>query len=325
MTKKRLDHVDDHVIVASVDREAELYYSAPVELADGSYALASVPPHVDLELTNVCDLACEFCETLVMKRKPGMMSLKLFKKIVDQCEAIGVRSCKLNLWGESLLNKQLCNMVDYAKTHSKLILQFNTNANRLTPEISRRLVSAGLDRLTVSIDGITKETYEKLRVKGSYEDVFRNVHDLMDIKKQLNTNDPHLTVQIIRTTENANEIEPFVEYWKNCADQVTVTNIGITVTESILRFSLRERNGLGRKACEQPWQRLSVLWDGTVTVCCSDFEGVLAIGKVDETSLLDLWHGEKLTRLRRRHAARDFDGLICKTCTETRNYSNIAS
>jgi radical SAM protein with 4Fe4S-binding SPASM domain len=324
MKEKRLDHVDDHMIVASADREAELYYSVPFELADGGYALAPVPPHVDLELTNVCDLACEFCETLVMKRKPGMMSLELFKKIIDECDAIGVKSCKINGWGESLLNKQLCNMVDYAKTHSKLILQFNTNANRLTPKISRRLVSAGLDRLTVSIDGITKETYEKLRVKGSYEDVFRNVHDLLDIKKQLNTNYPHLTVQIIRTTENATEIEPFVEYWKNHADQVTVTNIGITVTESVLRFSLRERSAQGRKACEQPWQRLFVNWNGEVTVCCSDFDGVLAIGNIDETSLLDLWHGEKLTQLRRRHAARDFDGLICKTCTETRRYSDGA-
>jgi hypothetical protein len=323
MSKSLLDHNEDHAVVVSSGSESEAHFFNPVPIEGKGYALTEIPSHVDIELTNVCDLACEFCETLVMKRKPGMMSLETFQRIVDECEEIGVRSVKLNLWGESLLNKQLCQMVDYAKKNTKLILQFNTNANRLTPDISRKLVKSGLNRITISIDGITKETYEKLRVKGSFEDVYRNVDDLLRIKKELGSSAPHVTVQIIKTTENASEIEPFVEFWRDKVDEVSVTNIGITVTESVLRFSLREKNQKIRKPCEQPWQRLSILWDGTVTVCCSDFEGALSIGSLTDSSLTDLWHGPEMTTLRKRHVEKDFEGLICKTCTETWDYSGI--
>ncbi len=323
MSDEALTHSDDYKVVATSQSDGGQFHYHPMRVAGSGYEVATVPPHVDIELTNICDLACEFCETLVMKRNKGLMTFKTFKKVVDQCHAIGVRSVKLNLWGESVLNKKLCEMVEYAKQNTNLILQFNTNANRLAPEISRRLVAAGLDRLTVSVDGITKETYEKLRVRGKYERVFDNIHRLFELKKSLGANKPHVTLQIIRTTENHHEIAPFVEYWGKYADQVSVTNISITATESVLRFSLREKKGRGKKPCEQPWQRISVLWDGTVTVCCFDFEGLLAIGHIDRNSLLELWRGEKMAELRKRHASLDFQGLICNTCTETKDFAEL--
>lgn len=316
----QLEHNENFRIVDGSSEEKSDFHFHPKKNSSG-YEVTATPTHVDVELTNVCDLACEFCETLVMKRKKGMMSLSTFKTVIDQCEAIGVHSIKLNLWGESVLNKNLCEMVEYAKQNTRLVLQFNTNANRLTPEIARRLILAGLDRLTISVDGITKETYEKLRVRGKYERVFANIHRLFELKNELGSANPHVTMQIIRTTVNAQEVEPFVAYWKDYADRVSVTNIGITVSENIMRFSLRGgTRSPARKPCEQPWQRISVLWDGAVTVCCNDFEGSLIIGHVGQESLLDLWHGAKLAALRKRHAMLDFQGLVCNTCTDSMDF-----
>lgn len=288
-----------------------------------SLKVSPAPLHVDIELTNECDIRCLMCERRFMKRPKGMMSMEMFCSIIDECEKIGVDSVKLNLWGEPTLHNELIDMVRYAKENSSLIVQFNTNANRMTPTISRGLIMAGLDKLTISIDGVKKETYAQIRRGGSFDKVIGNVKGLLDIKREMKSALPLVTLQIIRMTINENEVGHFVDYWKDEVDYVSVTNIGvIDGNEDILDLSLRENHRVGFVPCSQLWQRLSILWDGIVTVCCKDYEGVLLIGKIGQNCLLDLWHGERLTRLRKKHEMLDFDGLICRNCVSVVNYGD---
>jgi MoaA/NifB/PqqE/SkfB family radical SAM enzyme len=212
-------------------------------------------------------------------------------------------------------------MIRYAKQNSDLILQFNTNANRMTPDISRELVNSGLDKLTISLDGVTKETYEKVRCGSNFERVIGNVNALLEAKKAAGAALPLVTLQIIRMDITADEIDAFVETWQDRVDYVSVTNIGATTADSqVLSHSLREEKRKSLRPCRQIWQRLSVLWDGTVTVCCNDFDGFLAVGKVGETSLRELWHGEKLSNLRARHKKCRFENLICDSCSDVVTY-----
>lgn len=295
-------------------RERWEYVSQTLELTEA-------PLHVDIELTNVCDIQCAMCERRLMKRPLGNMSMEMFRQIVAECAVMGVDSVKLNLWGESVLHKKLPEMIQYAKENSRLILQFNTNANRMTPEISEALVRSGLDKLTMSLDGVSKETYEKVRCGSNFERVVRNVNALLEAKKKAAAALPLVTLQIIRMDITAKEIDPFVETWKDRVDYVSVTNIGATTADSaVLSHSLREEKRKTFRPCQQLWQRLSVLWDGTVTVCCNDFDGFLAIGKVGQTPLAELWRGEKLTALRERHKKLKFGNLICESCSDILHY-----
>ena len=280
--------------------------------------VAPAPLHVDIETTNLCDLKCIMCERKDMKRPKGAMSMELFKSIIRQCDEIGVDSVKLALWGEPFLNPRLVDMVRWARENSSLILQCNTNANLMTPGKSRGLVRAGLDQLSISIDGVTKETYESIRVGGNYERVMANVHHLMDVKKEMGAGKPCVTLQIIRMSRNEHEIAEFVEYWKKKADRIAVTNIGVTAgSREVLSLSLREHKRTGRRPCSQLWQRLSVYWDGTVNACCNDFDGFLTIGRIDKDHLQDLWHGKDVSELRERHKRCDFQGLVCDECVGT--------
>ncbi|MFC1667541.1 radical SAM/SPASM domain-containing protein [Candidatus Omnitrophota bacterium] len=290
-------------------------YTSSLEVADS-------PPHVDIELTNLCNLSCVFCQTTSMKRQKGMMSMETFKKVIEQCRKIGVDSAKLSFWGESTLHKQFVDMLRYAKEHSSLILYLNTNANRMTPAISRALVEVGLDRLTISMDGITKETYETLRKGGNFEEVMENINVLLETKKERNSILPYITLQIIKTTKNIHEVPRFIDYWKERVDRISVTNIGITTREEILSFSTRGENKVVRKPCEQLWQRLCVFWDGRITICCGDYEGYFVIGHIDKDSLKDLWHGKELANLRKRHKMLDFHGLVCEKCTDSYDFAH---
>lgn len=297
-------------------RERWDHYSSTLEIAPA-------PLDVDIEISSLCNLDCVMCERRRMTRKPQNMSFPLFKTIIDECQEIGVDQVKLNLWGESLMNPKFLEMVNYAKENSDLILQFNTNANLLTPELSRNLVAAGLDKMTVSFDGMTAATYEKVRRNGNFQRVWENVHALIEAKHQAGSRFPLLTLQILQTPDTMPEIEQFVAYWTNKADFVSVTNISALVDQEILTHSVRETKRCAERGpCAEIWQRLSVFADGTVTVCCSDFQGFLAIGTAGEHRLLDLWRGEKLQALRRRHKEHNFAGIVCERCTSTFRYTD---
>ncbi|MEW6593972.1 MAG: radical SAM protein [Thermodesulfobacteriota bacterium] len=321
-------HSDTFKVVATTDAALDEKYRRARERWEyhaRTLEVAPAPLDVDIEISSFCNLDCVMCERRRMTRTPMNMSLPLFKAIIDQCQAIGVDQVKLNLWGESLVNPRFLDMVRYAKENSDLILQFNTNANLLTPELSQGIVAAGLDKMTISFDGMSAPVYEKIRRKGKFQRVWDNVHALLDAKHQAGSRLPLLTLQILQTPDTLPEIEQFVAYWTGKADFVSVTNISALVDQGILAQSVREqKRSAERIPCAEIWQRLSVFADGTVTVCCSDFQGFLAIGKIGEDRLLDLWRGEKLQKLRQRHRVGDLEGLVCAQCTSTFRYQEDA-
>ena len=275
--------------------------------------VSPAPLHVDIELTNACNLRCSMCERNKMKRKTGFMDYGLFRAIIDDCAKNGIRSVKLSLWGESLLHKELFKMIGYAKDKG-LYTQFNTNATFVTADKAHGLIDSGLDRLTISIESIIKDMYEDTRKGADFDRTIGNIGNFIELKPV--GRKPYLTIQIIRMKRNEAYIGKFVNRFKDRVDFVSVTNITSADGDpGILKESLVDYKSLPDKPCPQPWQRLSVFWNGDVTVCCADYDGFLKIGNVKKDSLTALWNGDKINHLREKHKKLDFGGLICRTCT----------
>ncbi len=324
MPRKKTEHSQDFRVVEGRSSSGAHYRAARARWARATpgRALFPAPLHVDIELTNVCDIDCVMCERRYMKRPLGMMTLENFKRVIRQCVRAGVDSVKLNLWGESVLNRSLVEMVRYAKENSGLILQFNTNANRMTPLISRGLVESGLDRITISLDGVKASTYAKIRRKGDFKTVTTNVEALLAEKKKACKTAPHVTLQMIRMKDTLPEVDAYIARWKDKVDAISITNIGATAgSEDILKLSVRKAGRVRRVPCPQLWQRLSVFWNGDVTVCCNDYQGFLKIGNVFKTGLLKLWRSARLNEIRAKHKRREFLGLVCDKCVETCRYA----
>lgn len=284
------------------------YYTKTLELKD-------VPLHVDIEVTNACNLRCAMCERNTMKRKVGLMEYSLFCHIIDQCVEIGVCSVKLNLWGESLVHPQFFEMIDYARKN-KIYTQFNTNANFLTEAIIQKLIACGLDRVTISLESINKELYEGTRIGNKYEKVMQNIEKFIALKPV--GKKPYITVQCIQMKRNIGHIQSFIDSYKGRVDFISVTNIeSVTGDRRILADSLIDYSKLPKQPCDQLWQRLSIYWNGDVTLCCADSDGFLTIGNLKEKSLREWWHSEELNRIREKHKRLDFSGLICEKCTNT--------
>src|SRR3990172_12203818 len=151
----------------------------------GSPRVPHLPSNLTLDIGNICDLRCPLCPTGIGDRSAskGVMGLAQFRQIIDE---VGGRVLTVNLhnWGEPLLNKHLVAMIAYAKSYG-LEVRISSNLNALTEPVAEGLLRVGLDKLYVSCDGITPESYAQYRRGGDYATVMGNLRGLLRKKREL--------------------------------------------------------------------------------------------------------------------------------------------
>ena len=75
--------------------------------------------------------------------------------------------------------------------------------------------------------------------------------------------------------------------------------------------SVREKR---RGKCFAPFKSLAILWNGDCTFCCIDFDGELIVGNVRENSLEEIWHGERINKIRKEMKNYNLSHKFCQKC-----------
>jgi len=272
--------------------------------------LSDFPLHLDVEATNACNLRCIMCTRNFMTEKIGNIKWNLFKKVIDEASSYQLPSLKLNFRGEPLLHPDLPKMVKYAKEKGILEVQFNTNGLVLSEQKSEELIKAGLDKIIFSVDGATKETYEKIRTGSNFDTVVNNIKRLVDLRDRNGLKKPLVRVQMVKMEENKHEVEQFIKMWINVVNRVAITIRrepyikGVGFTKKLAHFP-----------CHQIWQRMVVWWTGETFMCCGDWHGEYPLGDANRNSLHDLWHSDKYNHVRHLHTSGKLEELpICARC-----------
>jgi len=256
----------------------------------------SFPLHLDIESTSYCNLRCPFCATTYSHFENGYMEWETFRAIIDEASEKGLYACKLNFRGEPLLHKRLGDFIRYAKDKGILDVFFNTNAVLLTAERVEELIDSGLDRLTVSFEGFEKATYERSRVGAKFEEAVGNVEMLRAIRDAKGVSQPRIRVQTVLLPELRDRMDDYVEFWKDRADQVSYNDLEPAADTVKEKIQLVESSWI----CPFPYQRMTIMWDGTMTACKNDYNGKLALGRIPDTTIQDAWVKE-LDTLRKKH------------------------
>ena len=274
-----------------------------------------------LEPTNKCNLACPMCiNQSIPSETKGFMKMELFRKIIDEARDF-VYDINLFLGGESLLHKDLVQMVEYAKAN-KIKVRLSTNATVLTPEKSEALINAGLDHITFSFDGYDKETYERIRVNAKFEKTLKNVLNFLEKKKTLGRKNPYSVLQVIEISSLSRDDSDFQrkKFLKNFDGLPLNRIIRIkphTWAGKYQSGSADDYRPRGDKyvACTFLWYSMNILWDGRVVPCCLDMKGEYVLGDVSTDSLLDIWNGSEMVELRRKIANKEYEDVnICQNC-----------
>ncbi len=279
--------------------------------------LREFPRLVQPEITNACNANCLMCPQSEMTRKVGEMDFALYRKIIDECsENKGrVKTILPFLNGEPLLNRRLKEHISYAKEKNrKAEVSIFTNASLLDEKRALELLDSGLDKIHISFDGCTKETYERVRQNLNFDVVNRNVLGFFRLRSKLKKKKPEVSLAIIEMEETKRENEKFVAKWKPLADSVTVegySNWGGRIPEK----DLKTKSEIKRHPCPRLWFHAVILREGNMVICCLDYDGKFILGNVKENSIGEIWNGEVVNKYRSFHLRGEYGQIpICEKC-----------
>lgn len=171
------------------------------------------PLKIEMDITNQCNIRCLMCpfsDPEVGGRKRRDLNSETFMRWADEMFS-WVASLGLMFGTEPTLNPNLLSFVRTAKEYRIPKVYFSTNAMKLTPALSAGLIDAGLDEMNVSLDGASKETFERIRRGAKWNTVINNLKSLRDQKAALKRSTPRLHMSFVMMRSNIHELPHFVE------------------------------------------------------------------------------------------------------------------
>jgi radical SAM protein with 4Fe4S-binding SPASM domain len=295
-----------------------LYHSLYEKKIKNTIKKLEYPQGLDIGTTNLCNAACIMCPHSRLK-KMGTMDFKLYKKIIDNCEKLKIKSLTLSFFGEPLLDKGLIEKIKYAK-EKRMDVAFYSNASLLNEKWAKDLIESGLDSITISFDGYSKETYEKIRKNLKFETTRNNVLGLIKMKRILNKNNPNINLVLVELEENKREIKQFYNEWKDKVNGINIINMrnwANDLEKKGTKESFHFNKKIKRYACGLIWHRMVVDWNGDVVLCCDDWNHSTVLGNLNNQSIEEIWKGEKLKKIKEAHLKREFYKIpICSGCNK---------
>jgi MoaA/NifB/PqqE/SkfB family radical SAM enzyme len=274
------------------------------------------PLHVQVELTNFCNLRCPVCPTGIkkMNRSPLSMAPDLFERLMNEISPY-LLTVSLWAWGEPLLHPQLAMILHTARRH-RIATLLSTNGQNLYEEaIINALVTAPPTFLIVAIDGLTEDTHSKFRVNAKLDPILTGVRRLAEIRRKEGIEFPKLHMRYMVMEHNEHELPSLRNFAQKAGfDLLTIRTLSIIDSSEqshrafaphIKEFDAYEyQNGerLQRNdfICQQPFWFPTIFSDGTVVACEQDYNAKLPYGKLSEdTSFAHLWFGDGGTNIRR--------------------------
>lgn len=282
------------------------------------------PNRLYMELTNVCNFECIMCPNgrKLMQRDKGFMDYELAKKIIDEM-APHVNTIVLHIWGESLLHPRIFDIIKYCQKYD-IRTELSTNTSLLNKDISKRIIGSGLSMIYLCVDGVTKETYERVRKNGDYENAVNNVKDFIKMKNDKNRYEnkttPSVNIQIIVMEETKDEIDTFKRRWS--VEGVNKINVkpldtwGGQISEINKLVTDKKDIQIKRFHCPNLWYHAHIYWDGTLVCCDRDFDAKYPLANVKD-GVMKVWNGPKMKELRKKHIVQNLDDVpSCSNCDE---------
>ncbi len=290
------------------------------------------PISISIEPTTACNLRCPECPSglRAFSRDTGNLKRPNFEKWINQ---VSDQLIYLIFYfqGEPYINPNFLDMVAYANKKSIYTIT-STNGHFLNEENCRKTVHSGLDRIIISIDGLTQETYESYRKEGKLANVIEGARNLVRIRKELKSKTPYIIFQFLVVRHNEHEIDQLYQL----ADEVGVDEVKlksaqvydykhgnplIPLNEKYARYKKNKDGTYSVKHkivnhCWKLWHSCVITWDGSVVPCCFDKDAKYKFGELKQRSFKDIWRNKKYNTFRKTIIKGREHIDICQNCSE---------
>jgi MoaA/NifB/PqqE/SkfB family radical SAM enzyme len=221
------------------------------------------------------------------------MDFELFKQIIDATPFI--TQVHTQGYGEPLLHPQIADMVAYARKKGKRVI-FYTNGSRLTPDLSLKLLQAGLSQIRFSVDAIDAEEYERQRPPLKFKRVHDNIVHFQEMRDALGHN-TSTNVRMIR----GGDMEKKLAFWRERVDSVGVSDIYYVPTPDDLIPEWRTGKPI---ICTMPDEQIPIDWRGDISFCCMSMYGtgivgnVKDLGEITADNIIEIFNSGKMQEIR---------------------------
>lgn len=268
--------------------------------------------HIRLEASGKCQLKCPLCLTGTHYHRKyssvgwGHLKLTDFVNFLDKNPQI--RSIELSNYGELFLNPEIIEILRICYERNIRLTALNgSNLNHLPDAVAEALVRYQFEKIKVSIDGASQQTYQIYRIGGDFEKVIENIRKINFYKKQYQSKYPKLKWQFIVFGHNEHELSQAKQMAKSlemgfkaklnyAPKKFAIKNPEKVAEETDWKASYiqdyeAQQQKLYSSACLQLWTSPQINWDGKLLGCCVNHFG--DFGNVFKEGLDKLLESEK--------------------------------
>lgn len=284
-----------------------------------------------IDPSSACNFKCEFCPTghidLVRESnyKRRVLPLDLFEKFVADLADFErpIRVLRMNKIGEPLLNKNLPEMIRLAKQSQRVEkIDLATNAALFTQPLMEGMIAAGLDRLNISLEGISSEQYLKhAKVNVDFQKIIDSIKWLYEHRGNC-----EITIKAPEDYLSPEEKTLFFDTFGNLCDRIFLEKLSPIWPEFDMEARMENftlPKGIGqygqhideKLVCTYIFYAMAINSDGTISACCPDWDQKLVVGDLRKNSLKEIWNSPSMHQLRLLHLSGNRrDNPVCKSC-----------
>lgn len=275
---------------------------------------SNFPKIIEIQFHNLCNANCLICPYKNMKYKTEYMNENLFYKFLNEIDDGKLTRIIPYLNNEPFIQKDYIDKVEkIRKKCPNTEIEISTNVSMLDEQKVEKLLPLNLTELRLSVFGYSNITYKKIMPCLNKEKVYRNLNIISEKFKESNTiisivmidNDEINENEFTEMKKLAEKLEFKFERWGflDRSKNVCYKNNGIY-----------NNNVCG---CEQnrPLERMHILANGDVILCCQDWKHSMIIGNIEKNSIEEVWNSEKYNYLRNAIYKEKWDSPeLCKNC-----------
>ena len=344
LVRYKLHHIGlrDTVRLAYLDLTEQVWY----RVAKRFPFMSRSPRSIQIECTTRCNLKCTMCEISYWTEKGGDLEAANLRHMLAHLPHL--KRVDLTGIGEALMNRGFFDALQLFKSRG-VYVTFNDNFTLMTEEASRRTVQLGVDQIFISLDGSTKETYERIRVGANFDKVIANAKRLIRIKRELGRKRPEVKINTVVCAENYRELSGIVELahdlgigmvqFVNVIVFENTANLDTSSLETEVRAKFQEAlerarqlgilvkielfEKLSVERCAFPWKRNFVTYDGYVHPCCFTTQtgdrasqNQRSFGSLINSSFKEIWKSPRYSTFRNKMKA----GILPAACEHCPKY-----
>lgn len=267
-----------------------------------------------IELSTLCNHDCVFCTHDILERKKEIMPFELLELVLDKIKDEDITQVTVSGFGETFMDKDAIEKIEYIKSKGYDI-NILTNGTLLTEDIIDSIFDLEVNNLRISVHAIDADKFKSI----THTELFDK---LMDNLSYISTKRNGVTkVTATNVVEIDQDADKIIEKLTPLVDELEIWR------PHNWSAALNYREGTAvKKTCGRPFRGpLQVQVDGTVNMCCFDYDGKLLLGDLKTQTIEEIFHSQAYLLLKQRHKDGNFidSDIPCIKCDQRIEYDGL--